>query len=152
MCKFAPHNPTRIKPWESFNGNIIINPDFVSLRANPTWRPRPYVSYLWVLKDENNLFVGIETQVAHGHTTAGVSPTVQGYGHPTLTGGGQALYGGELLYKPALGGWIINGASGRYGRSSVPVFEGTRLRQTKSLFYDLIGLNVTISNYEVRNG
>lgn len=152
MPEFGQHGPTRIKPWETKDGKVIINPDFVSLKDNPDWRPQPYISYLWVLKDEDNIFIGIETQVAQQHTDPNTTASRQGYGHPTLTEGGTALYGGELLHKPELGDWIINGASGRYGRSDVKVVEGTRLRQAKTLFNALIGLGVTISDYEVRNG
>ena len=149
---FTPHDPKYIKPWEIKNGHVVINPNFVSLRDDSSWQPKNYISYLWALKDENNIFVGIETQVARKHTDIKVNATKQGYGHPTLTEGGKALYGGELLYKPSAGGWIINGASGRYGRSPLAVVNSTRLKQVQRLFKDLVGLDVSISEYEVRNG
>ena len=89
------------------------------------------------------------------HAVKGVPSTNQMYGHPTLTGGAAALYGGELLYKPSFGsasGWIINGASGRYGRSKSRPLNSAYLRLAQSLFYSLIGLEVNISSYEVRDG
>ncbi|MEW8469984.1 MAG: hypothetical protein AB2637_15725 [Candidatus Thiodiazotropha sp.] len=152
MTNFGANPPKRIKPWETNSGQVVRNPNLLLLRENPTWRPRQYISYLWVLQDQDNLCIGIETQAAREHTVGGTSPIRQGYGHPTLTAGGIALYGGELLFKPSLGGWMINGASGRYGRSNVPVIHNTRMRQVQRLFKELIGLNVIIDNYEVRNG
>jgi hypothetical protein len=152
MVHFGRNPPRRIKEWETDGGQVVSNPNLVSLSENRSWQPRHYISYLWVLQDQDNLLVGIESQVAREHVATGTSPTRQGYGHPTLTGGGTALYGGELLYKPSRGGWLINGASGRYGRSNVAVIHSTRLRQAQRLFRDLVGLNVVIDNYEVRNG
>ena len=152
MANFDANPPRRIKPWEMSGDMVLRNPDLVSLRDDRTWRPRPYVSYLWVMPDQDNLLVGVETQVASVHVSRGTPPTQQGYGHPTLTGGGSALYGGEVLFKPARGGWLINGASGRYGRSSTAAMNTVRLRQAQRLFQLLIGLHVTVDDYEVRSG
>jgi len=152
---FGPKPPRKIKPWEKPGGKVIANPNFVSLAENKSWKPTKYVSYLWVLPSQDNLFVGVETQVLTEHAVKGVPSTNQMYGHPTLTGGAAALYGGELLYKPSLGsasGWIINGASGRYGRSKISPLNSAYLRLAQSLFYRLIGLYVNISSYEVRDG
>ncbi len=152
---FGPKPPRNIKPWEKPGGNVIANPNLVSLAENKSWKPTKYVSYLWVLPSRNNLFVGIETQVLTEHTVKGSPSTKQMYGHPTLTGGATALYGGELLYKPSSGsasGWIINGASGRYGRSSSKAINSAYLRLAQSLFSSLIGLDVNLSYYEVRDG
>jgi len=153
--EFGPKGPTRIKPWEQSGGNVIANPDFVSLSEHRDWRPTKYVSYLWALPDQGNLFVGIETQVLTEHEVGRTDPTKQMYGHPTLTGGAAALYGGELLYKPTLGsasGWIINGASGRYGRSRIKPVDSAYLRLAQTLFFSLIGLEVGISTYQVHQG
>ena len=152
MPNFVANPPRRIKPWEMSNGKVVQNPDLVSLRDEPTWQPRPYVSYLWIMPDQDSLLVGIETQVASAHASQGKPAVQQSYGHPTLTGGGLALYGGELLYKPGLGGWLINGASGSYGYSSTPVLNTVRLRQAQRLFQMLVRLNVKIDDYEVRQG
>lgn len=158
---FGPKPPKKIKAWEKPGGKVIANPNLVSLAENKSWKPTKYVSYLWVLPSQNNLFVGIETQVLTEHVVKGVikswdktpfSSTEQMYGHPTLIGGATALYGGELLYKPSLGsasGWIINGASGRYGRSESKVLNSAYLRLAQSLFSWLIGLDVNISSYRV---
>ncbi|MET0029349.1 MAG: hypothetical protein ABW101_17090 [Candidatus Thiodiazotropha sp.] len=152
MTQFGSNPPKYVKTWEAHDGAVISNPNLVLLRTHPEWRPQPYVSYLWAMPNQDNLCVGIETQVATEHTRNVTEPTRQGYGHPTLTGGGNALYGGELLYKPARGGWLINGASGRFGRSGVPVIHGMRMRQAQKLFLELINLPVVIDEYEVRNG
>lgn len=155
--EFGPKPPRSIKVWEKSGGQVIANPNFVSLAENRNWEPTKYVSYLWVLPSQNNLFVGIETQVLTEHAVKRFYMrefpyTKQMYGHPTLIGGATALYGGELLYKPSLGsasGWIINGASGRYGRNRIRPINSAYLRLAQTLFYRLIGLYVNISSYEV---
>ncbi len=157
MGAFDAQGPRYSKTWEmAGNGDSIANPNLVVLNRTPEWKPLDYVSYLWLLMDGSELRVGIETQAA-GRDTQG-----KAYGHPTLaqgTAGLKALYGGELLYKPSKGGWIINEASGRYGLNrrnpsdNRPAFaRSALLEQVRGLFRSLVSLDVTISDYTVASG
>ena len=162
--------PNRVKPWEADRSRgVVKNPDLVKLNVpNHQWQPLKYVSYLWLLVDEGDLRVGIETQAAplrddKGHALPRVMegkkylPHQQLYGHPTLANKSltfKALVGGELLYKPHEGGWIINRNSGRYGATRrADSSEGDALMETvRVLFEKQAKLKVILSSYSVESG
>jgi len=162
--------PKVVKPWEAGPPGVVRNPDLVKLNVpNHQWQPIKYVSYLWLLVDEDDLRVGIETQAEalrddKGHAlprVMGTPPTKflpqqQRYGHPTLANKSltfKALAGGELLFKPHKGGWIINRNSGRYGVGRrTDKSEGDALMETvRVLFEKQANLKVILSSYTVES-
>jgi len=131
----AENNPTR---------GDIENADGVAdapVRLNSGWydlteedggfTPVASVKYLWVIREDGNLILGVEdpskAPEAFGIDLATLDQdakgAIEGLGHPTLAakfgkggvlqpGGGRI--GGEL-FAAAGGGWAINDHSGRYG-------------------------------------
>ena len=152
--------PTKVKPWEADSRRgVVKNPNLVKLNGPHDWQPIPYVSYLWLLVDQKDLRVGIETQAAVRRDESGAEigkgMKRQGrlYGHPTLANPGttfRAFAGGELLYKPSEGGWIINRESGRYGVYRRDKSEGDALMYlVRHLFKELANVDVRVSTYKV---
>jgi len=163
--RIQPLEAKYVKEWEwkqGGAGEVVRNPDLVRLNRPHDWQPIKYVSYLWLLVDQEDLRVGIETQAtdrvrkdptkAVDSRAAGKVPPpgkdrTKRYGHPTMADYQlRALAAGELLYKASVG-WVINRDSGRWGvyRRNDPFERSALMEIVKALFKKLANVNVLIT-------
>ncbi|HET9141798.1 hypothetical protein [Actinophytocola sp.] len=139
----ASRLPTRIKKQEApyDRNNNPTQEDFrneqgvsdAPVRLNAFWydlteqggglQPNPGVEYLWVVRDDGHLVIGVEdpSKFTEAFPFLNGDKSMDGLGHPTIaatfgakgeTQPGKGRIAGEL--KDA-GGWLINDHSGRYG-------------------------------------
>lgn len=124
--------PYRIKEQEVKR----INPFYhlISSENSEKFYPKIGITYLWVLKNYNEVVVGIENSIFNQITN--------GMGHPTLaanfTPTGEvndnecrAIIGGEIKFKNGV--WELDNNSGRFGQTGDPELDQHYLEQTKAI-------------------